>query len=481
MHTQTTIASNMDASAILRAKVSVPSEMLSAQWAATPVWVRERSFFMSSVAKAEIVDGFRAAVSDIVDGKKTVAEARVAIRKLLNKTDYIPLPGQEGTIKDLNTLARQNLVLETNVAQVQGFARWMRQQGALDGFPAQQLVRMRNSEVPRNWHARWIESLDKCGVKEGASGPLEMTALVNHPIWVTLSRFGTPYPPFDFNSGMGILSVKRSGAEELGILPGVNASFAHAAMMTPQDRGLNATLESSPAIRTTDVRESLSETLKGLAEWDKKRLVFTDPNGTRPYTADALAKVISQPLPAAFHDLPGKGQLQADAFIRWSQNHKQFAQRGFTDMWEHFTRLLNRLLPTGRENEEMFRGITFSNNEAFSKFMVGLHRGGYSPRADYPAESWTNALSAARKYLSNGTYRILLRMPGGNSLARDVSPLVRKFETAILKGEVPQGKLAITDSEILLPSEARLAVKKIGAVQETDSGKFVEVFLEERK
>lgn len=37
-------------------------------------------------------------------------------------------------------------------------------------------------------------------------------------IWIAISRFGTPWPPFDFNSGMGIEEVDREEAEQLGLL-----------------------------------------------------------------------------------------------------------------------------------------------------------------------------------------------------------------------------------------------------------------------
>ena len=475
---------SVDAADILRSKVSVPSDLHSAQWAAVPVWMRERAFFMASVDRAEILGGFRNAVGGMAEGTMSLTEAREAIRGTLAKTGYQPLPGQKGTIKDLGTMGRQNLSLETNLAQVHGFGRWARQQSALDGFPAQRLVRMRSSRVPRNWQLRWLEALAACGVQEGASGAGEMVALVNHPIWIALSAFGTPYPPFDFNSGMGIEPVDREEAEALGIVPAGpdegEAPTPWQTMMVPQDRGLNATLEASPAVRTQTLRNALAETVQGFAQWDKDRLVFTDPTGTRPYTAEAAAEVLSAPLPEAFHDLPGKGQMQAQAFIEWSQHHKQFADEGHTDRWEDFTRLLQRLEPSGRESEELFRGLTFTGNHAFSKFMAGLRRKGYAPQPKYPAESWTGSLSAARKYLA-GDYQILLRLPDGHSAARDVSPLVRTFKDAILKGEVPQGKLAITDDEFLMPQRARMAVKKIGKIQDTPAGKIVEVILEEWK
>jgi hypothetical protein len=43
-------------------------------------------------------------------------------------------------------------------------------------------------------------------------------ALKLSPIWAQLSRFGTPYPPFDFNSGMDVEDVGRRKARELGLL-----------------------------------------------------------------------------------------------------------------------------------------------------------------------------------------------------------------------------------------------------------------------
>ena len=45
-----------------------------------------------------------------------------------------------------------------------------------------------------------------------------MVALINHPGWSRLSRFGTPWPPFDYSSGMGVESVSRKEAVALGVI-----------------------------------------------------------------------------------------------------------------------------------------------------------------------------------------------------------------------------------------------------------------------
>ena len=45
-----------------------------------------------------------------------------------------------------------------------------------------------------------------------------MIALKNDPVWTALSRFGRPWPPFDYDSGMGIADIDRETAETLGLL-----------------------------------------------------------------------------------------------------------------------------------------------------------------------------------------------------------------------------------------------------------------------
>lgn len=46
-----------------------------------------------------------------------------------------------------------------------------------------------------------------------------MVALVDDPIWARISRWGDPFPPFDYNSGMKLFKVSRANAIRLGLLP----------------------------------------------------------------------------------------------------------------------------------------------------------------------------------------------------------------------------------------------------------------------
>ena len=45
-----------------------------------------------------------------------------------------------------------------------------------------------------------------------------MIALKTSPIWAALSRFGNPFPPFDWGSGMGVRAVSRRDSIALGVV-----------------------------------------------------------------------------------------------------------------------------------------------------------------------------------------------------------------------------------------------------------------------
>ena len=80
----------------------------------------------------------------------------------------------------------------------------------LDAYPAQVLVKARNGDEPYDWQARWIE----CG---GPKCNGRLIALKNHPVWLRLSDFGHPHPPFAFGSGMDVIDISRVEAVELAL------------------------------------------------------------------------------------------------------------------------------------------------------------------------------------------------------------------------------------------------------------------------
>lgn len=426
---------------ILRQKVPVLSELRTRQWDAVPVWIRERAFWMSSVVQAEVLDTFRQVTDRATRGELSPGEAREAITERLESLGYTPEPGQAGTIKDLRSLARQNVAYQTNQSQVRNWALWQRQQATLGAFPAKRLVRMRQSKKQRDWDARWAEALAKTGMADGAARS-EHVALVNHPIWSRLSRFGTPYPPFDFNSGMGVEPVDREEAEALGLLDGEVEE-----MMQPQDRGMNDGLEASPRIDTQEVRDALAKQLGGLARWEGKVLKFTDPNGTAPRKQADLA--------SAWKTLPkGIEPLQKNALIEWAGDHDRFHRANATDKWADLGRLHARLVNQG-DPVPLYRGMSMSN-EQLDEFLAGLDAaGGYAPRGNYPVESWTSSESAAARYArtGGGGWSVIIESRQPDPAAwKDVSELVRTFAPAISKQSRPPVQ---TEAEWMLSVERK--------------------------
>jgi hypothetical protein len=144
----------------------------------------------------------------------------------------------------------------SNLAPAQGYGQALQgaQPEVLDQWPAQELVRVVDSAEPRDWAARWA----------AAGGQFfggRMVALKADPIWTAISRFKTPYPPFDFNSGMEVEDIDRDEAEALGLLE------RDAPAPAPELPDFNAELQATPAVRADYLRSALAESLQGLAEF----------------------------------------------------------------------------------------------------------------------------------------------------------------------------------------------------------------------
>jgi hypothetical protein len=104
-------------------------------------------------------------------------------------------------------------VFDQQTRYAAGYAAYKGGQDAdvLDAFPAQELIRAEDRQQPRDWQARWRAAGGR--VIEG-----RMVALKTDPVWAKISAFGVPWPPFDFNSGMGLDDIDRDEAESLGLV-----------------------------------------------------------------------------------------------------------------------------------------------------------------------------------------------------------------------------------------------------------------------
>lgn len=219
-----------DAIADLRKRFILPTSLGSSDIADLDARIRAAAFFSARVTQAEILDGFKAELERLVVGVSPgpgqysdPATVRLRMKELLQSLDYRPAdPDDEGTIKDLRTDRRLNLIIRTNDEFARGYGQFVQDTDpeTVDIWPCWELVRVRPSRVPRDWRTRWEEAMVAVG-DDGARAALvegRMVARKDSPIWARLSRFGVPHPPFDFNSGMGVEDVGRDDAIALGVI-----------------------------------------------------------------------------------------------------------------------------------------------------------------------------------------------------------------------------------------------------------------------
>ncbi len=365
----------------------------------------------------------------------------------------------DGTIQDLRSVRRMKVALETNVRMAQGKARWERFSGN-EQFPAMELVRIEARRVPREWAMIWAEEAAGYPRTEVCVEP--PMALHGSGIWLDISRFGVPWPPYNFGSGMGQKPVARDRAMEVGLDP-------DGATTAAEDLSLNHALEVTPQVSDGRLREALSEGMQGYAEWEGDRLVFTDPNGTRPTTAEALAEVWDQGLPEGF------ALHQRDALVDWVRDSRVFYDRRTeddaalrygraeyqpgTNVWRDLQRLIARLV-NGDGEVVIYRGLTVPDAD-LKGLLKGWRAEGYSPHRRNAADSWTNNRRSALNYAGTGgdggRWAVVLEWANPRQ-AKDVTALVRSLTERIGKLKSPT---VAQDAEWLLPRGARVRVVSV--------------------
>lgn len=241
------------------AKGTLPTELKSREMQVhTSADVRDLAFFSSRVTDARLLQDFKNSSTSILKGESNTATQRLKLKQLLASMSYRPEPGKEGTLEDLSSNARLNLILDHNVAMARGFGQWQQgnREGALEAFPAQELIRVADRAVPREWFDIWDEAADELGDATTATSAAEtgrMVAMKNDPIWTAISDFGLPYPPFKFNSGMGVEDVSYEEAVDLGVMDASDDPIQ------PQARRLTDGLESGVEGLDADLAQALVE------------------------------------------------------------------------------------------------------------------------------------------------------------------------------------------------------------------------------
>ncbi len=191
-------------------KALVASNIPSSEWSGIQAGLRDRAFFSAKVEELRVLHEARRLSAEVARGTLSASEFRRDMRKVLTQVGIGP---REGDITDLHSTKRLDLIRDQNVRSARGYVSWLEAttDGALIAFPCQELVRVRESKVKRNWTSRWRE-------KGGKLFSGRMIATKSDPIWSEISAFKTPFPPFDYNSGMGLKDISRREALELGVM-----------------------------------------------------------------------------------------------------------------------------------------------------------------------------------------------------------------------------------------------------------------------
>lgn len=232
--------------AALQKKGLLPTALDSAQLKQIDAALRRQSIFSAETTYQHYLQKIKDTVESLVNPKQVLREgetqtvtegfnpatARAELRGIIQNLGYSSAPDIKGSIKDLASDARINLVVKTNQQLAQGAGHFIAQNAdpeVVDEYPALELVRFEDRKEPRDWEQRWRIAAQVANDPKAAA-TLElggrMVALKSSDIWEELGEgaggytdtLDNPFPPFAFNSGMWTQEVSRKEAEELGLL-----------------------------------------------------------------------------------------------------------------------------------------------------------------------------------------------------------------------------------------------------------------------
>lgn len=202
---------------LLKNLVSSSQDMDSSAWDKVRAGIKDRAFFSSRVESVRFLDVCRSKIADLLgnvrnsDGALT-SRAEV-VSSIMRAAREAGITSGSASISDPGSEARANVIIDTNAGLAAGYARLEMDStlGARIAFPCYELVRVEERNVPRDWRSKWVS-------EGGRLYQGRMVALKDDPIWTAISRFGCPYPPFDYNSGMGLDDVSHEEAVSLGVI-----------------------------------------------------------------------------------------------------------------------------------------------------------------------------------------------------------------------------------------------------------------------
>ena len=171
---------------------------------------REDCFFSANVSNAKLLS----AMQDYI-GRAMRGESGFHREDFLKKCRTllgVPESQDKGGITEITSSVRLRLIFDHATATMNGRLEYLRNLEREEFFPVLEFTRIESRRIHRPWRERWA-------AKGGKFYNGRMLAPVRSPIWEAISEFGTPYPPFAFNSGMGWRRIAVREAQELGVIP----------------------------------------------------------------------------------------------------------------------------------------------------------------------------------------------------------------------------------------------------------------------
>ena len=435
----------MTASEKILQKALVGSNIDSREWNSVQAGLRDRAFFSSQVAEHQFLDAFRTGSAAHAAGAADISKIRMVIRDYLTRKDYRPTDDIRGTIKDLTSKARLDVIIKTNVATARGFVRYANgmSPGAFAAFPAMKLLRIRQRKQGRAWDARWKAAGDSVGWKGATPDFGTRTALKDSPIWQALGEgaggyrdgLGNPYPPFAWGSGVGVVDVSRKEAIELGLISDEELREKTAEIQKQRDEGslpgmnANMRVEDPNGNLYGELRKKFGDQVRrenGEVVWRQEVLretLFTDNFNIKlgvPEENGLLAKLSAQSPLADFAEMLRGRYLSVDQTWRDAKrpNGTTHLAHFFPDP-DHpdnipLTKADVELLPSVWRNPDRVRKLqrdifeaslaTFDGNTIIAQFKININKNGPSPQlwtlykknasgTASPAGGWPNGQS----------------------------------------------------------------------------------------
>lgn len=202
--------------------------------------MEQRAFWSARTTHVQYLSELKKLVERAVKGEgyeNDLPQLRLEARRLLRAFGYtaergfpgdagrgVPV-GTPGTLTDLSSERRLNLIFDIQSKLARGLGQQQRGLARMDTFPAWELIRMETRAMPREWLERWDTAGDNVDFSGVYSLEGRMVAHKKSPIWAALGSsalfedaLDVDHAPFAFGSGMGLRETSLSDLSGVDML-----------------------------------------------------------------------------------------------------------------------------------------------------------------------------------------------------------------------------------------------------------------------